>query len=115
PDNAAGEFYVDRSCIDCDLCRQLAPASFARTAAEAQSFVFRQPDGAEEHARALAALVTCTTASIGTVTKRDGAPGIARFPEPIAKDVYFCGFASESSYGASSYLVVRPGGNLLVD
>jgi glyoxylase-like metal-dependent hydrolase (beta-lactamase superfamily II) len=29
--------------------------------------------------------------------------------------VYFCGFASESSYGASSYLIVRPEGNVLID
>jgi glyoxylase-like metal-dependent hydrolase (beta-lactamase superfamily II) len=29
--------------------------------------------------------------------------------------VYFCGYASESSYGASSYLIRRPGGNVLVD
>jgi glyoxylase-like metal-dependent hydrolase (beta-lactamase superfamily II) len=33
----------------------------------------------------------------------------------INDNVYFCGFASESSYGASSYLIVRPEGNVLVD
>ena len=26
PDNVPGEFYVDSSCIDCDTCRQVAPA-----------------------------------------------------------------------------------------
>lgn len=31
PDNVNGEFFVDSSCIDCDLCRQLAPAVFARS------------------------------------------------------------------------------------
>jgi glyoxylase-like metal-dependent hydrolase (beta-lactamase superfamily II) len=29
--------------------------------------------------------------------------------------VHYCGFAAASSYGASSYLIVRPGGNVLVD
>ena len=25
PDNTPGEFYVDRECIDCDVCRDEAP------------------------------------------------------------------------------------------
>jgi glyoxylase-like metal-dependent hydrolase (beta-lactamase superfamily II) len=33
----------------------------------------------------------------------------------VEENIYFCGFASESSYGASSYLIVRPEGNVLVD
>ncbi len=28
PENVPGEFYVDRSCIDCDTCRRIAPAVF---------------------------------------------------------------------------------------
>ncbi|HEX3474485.1 MAG TPA: ferredoxin [Kofleriaceae bacterium] len=28
--NVGGDFFVDRSCIDCDLCRQIAPEVFAR-------------------------------------------------------------------------------------
>ncbi len=27
PENAAGKFYVDEQCIDCDLCRETAPAN----------------------------------------------------------------------------------------
>jgi glyoxylase-like metal-dependent hydrolase (beta-lactamase superfamily II)/ferredoxin len=30
-------------------------------------------------------------------------------------DVYGCGYAAEASFGAASWLVVRPGGNVLVD
>ncbi|HEX4967858.1 MAG TPA: ferredoxin, partial [Nitrospiraceae bacterium] len=26
--NVAGNFFVDATCINCDTCRQLAPASF---------------------------------------------------------------------------------------
>jgi hypothetical protein len=28
--NAGGKFYVDQQCIDCDLCRETAPAFFTR-------------------------------------------------------------------------------------
>src|SRR5215831_16814639 len=92
PENVPGEFYVDRSCIDCDQCRQIAPASFARADAAGASYVHRQPDSPEGERRALAALVTCPTSSIGTVSKLDVAPGVASFPEPIAGGVHFCGF-----------------------
>src|SRR6185312_10517836 len=37
------------------------------------------------------------------------------FPELVAGNVYYCGYASSSSFGASSYLIVRPEGNVLVD
>ena len=26
--NVAGDFFVDSTCINCDTCRQLAPATF---------------------------------------------------------------------------------------
>jgi len=111
--NAPGEFYVDSSCIDCGLCREIAPEVF-RDAGEA-SIVHRQPSTAAETLRAEMALVTCPTASIGTRDKRDLKAAIEAFPERIDENVHFCGFASEASYGASSYLLVRPEGNVLVD
>lgn len=64
------------------------------------------------------ALVACPTASIGTTEHHDARIGIDAFPELIAENVYFCGFTAESSFGAWSYLVVRPeseGGNILID
>jgi glyoxylase-like metal-dependent hydrolase (beta-lactamase superfamily II)/ferredoxin len=111
--NAPGEFFVDSSCIDCDLCRQIAPSVF-RAEGDA-SVVHRQPADGPEARRAEMALVTCPTASIGTLEKRDLDAAIAEFPERVEDDVYFCGFASEASYGGSSYLIVRPDGNVLVD
>ena len=30
-------------------------------------------------------------------------------------DIFHCGFASESSFGSTSYLLVRKGGNVLLD
>ena len=113
--NVDGDFFVDRSCIDCDLCRQLAPAVFARSDAHAQSFVHAQPRDDRERLRAAMALVTCPTASIGSARKLDVGAAIRALPEPIGDDVYFCGWASSSSYGAASWLVRRADGNVLVD
>jgi glyoxylase-like metal-dependent hydrolase (beta-lactamase superfamily II)/ferredoxin len=112
-ENAPGDFYVDSSCIDCDLCRQIAPAVF-RQAGE-QSAVYRQPERPETELAALKALVTCPTASIGDLGKRSARQAVQAFPEQIEGEVFFCGFAAASSYGASSYLIVRQAGNVLVD
>src|SRR5438552_6406101 len=109
--NVPGDFYVDSSCIDCDLCRQIAPSVFREE--DGASIVRRQPVAPEEVRRAEMALVTCPTASIGTETKRDLKAAIDAFPERIAEGISFCGFASEDSYGASSYLIERPEGNVL--
>jgi glyoxylase-like metal-dependent hydrolase (beta-lactamase superfamily II) len=111
--NAAGEFYVDSSCIDCDQCRQIAPRIFG---AEGDfSVVRRQPGSVQEVLRAEMSLVTCPTGSIGTASKHDLTSAVSSFPERIDANVHFCGFASEDSFGGSSYLIVRPGGNVLVD
>ncbi|MET0649460.1 MAG: MBL fold metallo-hydrolase [Pyrinomonadaceae bacterium] len=116
PENVPGDFYVDESCIDCDACRQIAPAVF-RDHGE-QSSVYRQPRTAEEVLGALKAVVACPTSSIGTTRDHDARLGVEAFPERVDGNVYFCGFTAESSFGAWSYLVVRPdaeGGNVLVD
>ena len=113
PDNVPGDFYVDRTCIDCDTCRRVEPGVFA--AGDGHSYVGRQPAGETERKRALMALVACPTGSIGTVSRADARGAIAAFPEPIAENVSFCGFTAESSFGAWSYLVRRPEGNVLVD
>lgn len=116
PENIPGDFFVDSTCIDCDACRQIAPETFS--AAGDTAMVHQQPVTEAETKRALMALVACPTASIGTVEHHDACIGIDGFPSPIAENVYFCGFTAESSFGAWSYLIVRPeseGGNVLVD
>jgi glyoxylase-like metal-dependent hydrolase (beta-lactamase superfamily II)/ferredoxin len=116
PQNVAGDFYVDDTCIDCDACRQLAPATF-RDHGE-QSSVYRQPETEEETHQALLSLIACPTASIGTLEKHNVRAAIDAFPLQVADNIYFCGFTSEDSFGAWSYLIVRPneeGGNVLVD
>lgn len=115
PDNVPGCFFVDDRCIDCDACRQLAPDVFARSPRHGMSYVAAQPAGADAEARALAAVVACPTASIGTAPKRDARAAAAAFPLRLEANVYYCGYHSADSYGAASYLVVRPDGNVLVD
>jgi ferredoxin len=68
PENVAGRFYVDVTCIDCDLCREAAPRNFIRNDSEHRSFVFQQPLDAAEEAACLAALEECPVEAIG----RDG-------------------------------------------
>jgi glyoxylase-like metal-dependent hydrolase (beta-lactamase superfamily II)/ferredoxin len=113
PGNARGEFFVDTSCIDCDLCRQIAPEVFWDVGD--QSVVQRQPTTAAEEHAALKALVTCPTASIGALGKHAVGEAVAAYPEPIDRDVWFCGFASRNSFGGASYLIRRISGNVLVD
>jgi glyoxylase-like metal-dependent hydrolase (beta-lactamase superfamily II)/ferredoxin len=111
-----GDFYVDESCIDCDACRQIAPRIF-RDHGE-QSSVYCQPQTEAEVLGALKAIVACPTSSIGTTRDYDARLGVEAFPERVDANVYFCGFTAESSFGAWSYLVVRPdaeGGNVLID
>jgi glyoxylase-like metal-dependent hydrolase (beta-lactamase superfamily II)/ferredoxin len=115
-ENVAGEFFVDETCIDCDTCRQLAPAAFRDHGG--QSSVYRQPESEEETRLALMALVACPSGSIGAGERLNAKTGVDAFPFLIAENVYYCGFNSEKSFGAWSYLIVRPpekGGNVLVD
>jgi glyoxylase-like metal-dependent hydrolase (beta-lactamase superfamily II)/ferredoxin len=112
-DNAQGPLFVDTSCIDCETCRIVAPEIFGD--ASDHAFVVRQPQSPEEHHRALMALVACPTSSIGTEDKQSVSTASRAFPESIVEDVYYCGYASESSFGASSYLIQRKDGNVLVD
>ena len=115
--NVAGEFFVDTSCIDCDTCRQLAPATFGDDGEHA--FVRAQPGNDLERRAALRAIVACPTGSIGTEPKADVGEAIDDFPLEIDADgdlrVSYCGFTSPESFGASSYFIERPGGNWLVD
>ena len=64
-ENATGAFYVDASCIDCNLCRDNAPAFFSRHDELGLSIVHRQPLTPAEIASAQEALEGCPTDSIG--------------------------------------------------
>jgi glyoxylase-like metal-dependent hydrolase (beta-lactamase superfamily II)/ferredoxin len=111
-------FSVNERCIACDTCRTLAPATFGGAAWDV-AHVEQQPSDDDAHHRARLALVSCPVAAI---VERGGDPAArllaARsLPEQIdgLPSIYYCGYASEHSYGAHAYLIVRPGGNVLVD
>jgi glyoxylase-like metal-dependent hydrolase (beta-lactamase superfamily II)/ferredoxin len=124
--NVAGEFYVDSTCIDCDACRWIAPETFDRSGE--LSRVRRQPGTAEERARAFRALIACPVGSIGADTggatsKEELSRARDEFPVALEdrgapSEVHHCGWHSRDSFGAASWLIVRPrerGGNVLVD
>jgi glyoxylase-like metal-dependent hydrolase (beta-lactamase superfamily II)/ferredoxin len=114
-ENAPGDLFVDDSCIDCAMCRVLAPEVFTRSIRLGQSVVGRQPTAASEALHARMAMVSCPTSSIGSESKVDLHDAVAALPVRVEGEVYYCGYASESSYGAASYLVRREAGNVLVD
>jgi len=64
-DNVAGKFYVDSSCIDCDVCRTTAPNNFAANEDEGYSFVSKQPENDDEIAQVDEAIESCPVEAIG--------------------------------------------------
>jgi glyoxylase-like metal-dependent hydrolase (beta-lactamase superfamily II) len=111
PANAAGEWYVDERCINCDVSRQIAPDLFGEE--DGQAVVVRQPANDEEVQAAWRAALACPTQSIGTTSRRPRPRGL--FPEEVADGVYACGFTSPHSFGAHAWFVRRADGNVLVD
>ncbi|MDH4187567.1 MAG: MBL fold metallo-hydrolase [Nitrospira sp.] len=113
--NVAGNFYVDATCINCDTCRQLAPASFEEVGDF--SAVTQQPTADALLHQAYQALLACPVGSIGTeqsdpVRMQEAMAG---FPLHLEDGVYYCGFNSEKSFGANSFLIEHPEGNWLID
>ena len=64
-ENAAGPYYVDSSCIDCDVCRDTAPENFIRSDENSYSFVYKQPVTEEERLACEEALSCCPVEAIG--------------------------------------------------
>src|SRR5205809_7339253 len=65
PENAAGKFYVDEQCLDCDLCRETAPANFKRNDDGGHSYVYKQPEPPEEEGPCKEAMEGCPVEAIG--------------------------------------------------
>lgn len=65
PENVAGHYYVDASCIDCDQCRAMAPQFFSRNEDNGLSVVCRQPETSDEIAEVEEIMSICATSSIG--------------------------------------------------
>lgn len=115
-ENISGEFFVDTTCIDCDTCRQLAPAIFDD--AGEYSYVKAQPETEAQTRDALRALLACPTGSIGTMHPNAAKDVMSDFPLPLEGDdntVFYNGFNSPLSYGGNSYSVQHADGNWLID
>jgi ferredoxin len=65
PENVPGEFYVDSQCIDCDVCRDTAPANFTRYDENGYSYVYKQPKTSEELELCEEAMNACPVEAIG--------------------------------------------------
>jgi ferredoxin len=65
PENVAGKFYVDDQCIDCDLCRETAPANFKRNDDGGHSYLYKQPESPDEEQLCKEAMEGCPVEAIG--------------------------------------------------
>jgi glyoxylase-like metal-dependent hydrolase (beta-lactamase superfamily II) len=109
--NAPGDWFIDTSCIDCAASREVAPGLIVARAD--QSIFARQPATDEELRMAWRARLLCPTASIHTETKKAAPRDL--FPQELTPGVYRLGYNAPSSFGAHSYLIRRPAGNVMVD
>jgi ferredoxin len=66
PENVTGKYYVDDQCIDCDLCRETAPANFTRNDDGGHSYVHKQPTTPEEETLCKEAMEGCPVEAIGS-------------------------------------------------
>ena len=66
PQNVTGKFYVDDQCIDCDLCRETAPANFTRDDDGGHSYLYKQPENDEEQRLCEEAMTGCPVEAIGS-------------------------------------------------
>lgn len=64
-ENVPGAYYVDSSCIDCDVCRDTAPENFKRSDENSYSLVYKQPETEEERLASEEAVLCCPVEAIG--------------------------------------------------
>lgn len=115
PQNVPGSLFVDTTCIDCGTCFHLGPNLF-REARDDKSFVTKQPETKSEWQDAKRAILSCPTNSIGVKDAPEEFKMLGTgLPLLISDDVYYLGYTSRNSFGASSYLIKRKDGNILVD
>ena len=65
PENVPGKFYVDRNCIDCDVCRDTSPKNFTRYDENGYSYVYKQPTTPKELELCEEAMDACPVEAIG--------------------------------------------------
>lgn len=118
--NIDGAFFVDRTCISCSNCRDLAPQNFR----EAGDFfaVFNQPENNAQTAQSLDALVCCPVGAIGIKSENKNQFDLKKAIESLPKEipsshgkVFYLGFNSPDSYGGKAYFIKSESGNWMVE
>ena len=64
-DNAEGKYYIDSSCIFCNLCIEVAPQHFRESEQGDHDIVYQQPQTEEEIALCEDAKEQCPVDAIG--------------------------------------------------
>jgi ferredoxin len=64
-DNAAGSWYVDKSCSQCNLCTDIAPEYFGESEAGDHVKVLKQPETPEQVEDCQDAMDQCPCEAIG--------------------------------------------------
>lgn len=109
-ENVPGDVFVDATCIDCGACRWIAPRVFGDL--DDYAYVRAQPEGEAERLRTGIAALACPVGAIGGADTKAALPHL---PEPWTDGVHYLGYHSPDSFGAASWLIVRPGGNVMID
>ena len=65
PHNVPGKFYIDSTCIACELCTSLAPKFFKMSEDSGFAYVYKQPSDPHEIEECQDALDQCPAESIG--------------------------------------------------
>lgn len=116
PENRPGPLFTDTSCIDCGTCFHLGPKLFAENVSDDKSIVISQPVTSEDWLMAKRAILSCPTNSIGVHHPPEVFKALSNgLPMLIEDDVFYLGYTARESFGATSYLIKRKGGNVLVD
>ncbi|MEV7085189.1 ferredoxin [Streptomyces sp. NPDC093085] len=109
---------VDDRCMNCNVARQLAPGLIGYTAGGEYgglSTVVRQPENEAEERQMYLAAHACPTRSVHPPADR-WAEDSDVYPMELdeAGTVLHCGHTSPQTYGATSYLLRRPGGTAMM-
>jgi ferredoxin len=65
PENQAGKYFVDRSCIACDACCIAAPDNFKMDENDGHAFLSKQPGSPAEEDQCKEAMEGCPVEAIG--------------------------------------------------
>lgn len=65
PENVAGKYYVDTTCVPCHSCMDEAPGLLRYADGESHVYFCKQPENEEEEKAARFAMQACPTEAIG--------------------------------------------------